>query len=259
MSEVEISQYPLSGRFLSGRFRHAMSEHEKAVLESLFYEVAEYDTDHEILRRGTSCDFSTMLVDGFAMRTIYQNDKRYIVGAQVPGDFIDLHAFALKRLDHNLVTNGPAKVAYVKHTRLREVMETEPHLARMFWFSTLLDAAIHREWILKLQQLKAERRVAHLMCELWYRLDLVEMGLPDGFQSPMTQVDLADSCGTTAIHMNRALRDLKKQGLVEFRRGRVLCEDRRALERHSQFDPTYLYGKGDLYIGRDFENDGDGS
>ena len=71
---------------------------------------------------------------------------------------MDLHAYALKRLDHDLMVIGRAKVGYVPHERLRGCMASEPHLARLFWFSTLLDAAIHREWIMKVAQLRAMGR-----------------------------------------------------------------------------------------------------
>ncbi|WP_128893262.1 Crp/Fnr family transcriptional regulator [Erythrobacter sp. HKB08] len=245
----EIDSYPLTARFLMGRLRHAMSEREKEILESSIEEVREYDQSHTVLERGKLCDFSTMLVSGFAIRTIHENNNRYIVGIQVPGDFMDLHAFALKRLDHDLVTLGPTKIGLVSHKRLQELMQGEPHLSRLFWFSTLLDAAIHRQWTLKLQQLKASRRTAHLLAEIWHRFDQVGLANPTGFRSPLTQSDLADMCGTTPIHMNRSLGELRRKGLADFRRGKLVCNDRAALEQMGDFDPTYLYGEGDLFMG----------
>ena len=251
----ELERYPLTGRFLMHRLRHALSDHEKELLESLIDRTETYDRPKRLIARGQVCNHSTMLIEGFMVRTIHEHDKRYVVGVQVPGDFVDLHAFALKRLDHDLVTIGPTKVGFVPHDAIERVMEREPHLARLFWFSTLMDAAVHREWILKLEQLKAERRVAHLLCELWKRLEFVGLARPNGFRSPLTQADLADSCGTTAIHMNRTLAELKRQGLAEFRRGTLIAPDRKKLEKHADFDPTYLYGVGDLYIGSELTRD----
>lgn len=253
--QKELSEYPLTGRFLMGRLRHAMGTREKEILESSISEVVDFEKGHRLVTRGEKCDHSTMLIEGFAIRTIVENGRRYVVGIQVPGDFVDLHAFALKRLDHDLVTLGPAKVGYVSHSRLQDLMNSEPHLSRLFWFSTLLDAAIHRQWTLKLEQLKAYRRVAHLLAEIWYRLELVGLAHPDGFRTPLTQTDLADMCGTTAIHMNRALRALSREGVAEFRRGNVTVTDRKNFEKHGDFNPTYLYGQGDLYIGAELTRD----
>ncbi len=236
-----------------GRLRHAMGEREKEILESSVVDVDEFSGPHKLLARGDVCERSTMLIEGFMLRTIYENGQRYIVGVQVPGDFVDLHAFALKRLDHDLITVGPAKVGYVPHDRLRDLMRSEPHLSRLFWFSTLLDAAIHRQWTLKLGQLKAARRVAHLFAEIWCRLDMVGLARPNGFRTPLTQADLADMCGTTAIHMNRSLSELRRAGIAEFRRGLVTASDRGKLEQFGDFNSDYLYGQGSLHMGDTFE------
>ena len=245
----ELDRYPLTGRFLMGRLRHAMSDREKDILERSIVDVRRYSDEHRVLARGELCSRSRMLIEGFILRTIRENDRRYIVGIQVPGDFVDLHAFALKRLDHDIVTLGPTLIGSVGHERLTELMATEPHLSRLFWFSTLLDAALHRQWVLKLEQLKANRRVAHLMAEIWHRLEMVGLAGPGGFRSPLTQVDLADMCGTTPVHMNRAIGELRRLDVADFRRGTVSFADRRRLEEHGDFDPAYLYGQGALQVG----------
>jgi CRP-like cAMP-binding protein len=252
----EIETYPLTGRFLLGRSRHAMREREKVLLEEAIEDVEQLDRTSTVLARGELANRSTMLIDGFILRTIVENDRRYVVGIQVPGDFVDLHAYALKRLDHNIVTLGPARVGYISHERIGHIHEHEPHLSRLFWFSTLLDAAIHRQWTLKLEQLKASRRVAHRLCEIWDRLAMVGLARPNGFRSPLTQIDLADMCGTTAIHMNRALSELRREEIAEFRRGTVVVRDRKRLAQHGDFDPAYLYGHGQLQIQHELDGNG---
>ncbi len=244
----DVTRYPLTGRFLLGRSRHALGEREKELLEKSISEVAEFDKPHRIIARGEPATRSTMLIEGFILRTITEKDRRYVVAIQVPGDFVDLHAYALKRLDHDVVTIGAAKVGFVPHSRIAELHANEPHLSRLLWFSTLLDAAIHRQWTLKLEQLKASRRVAHRLAEIWKRLEMVGLGRANGFRSPLTQTDLADMCGTTPIHMNRALSELRQAELAEFRRGLVIVRDRARLEAHGDFDPAYLYGDGPLRV-----------
>jgi len=245
----ETENYPLTGRFLLGRLRHAMTAEEKDVVESLIEDTERFRSPTVLLERGQLADRSTLLIEGFLLRTIFEDGQRYIVGVHVPGDFADLHAFALKRLDHNVVTVGDTVVGYVSHARLMEVMERYPHLTRLLWFATLLDAAIHRQWILKLEELPAPRRVAHIFAELWHRLDLVGLGRRDGLRTPLIQADLADMCGTTAIHMNRALGQLRKEGIAEFRRGALYVNDRARLEAFATFNPDYLYGQGGLRVG----------
>lgn len=249
----DIERYPLTGRFLMGRSRHAMAEREKELLESTIDEVVEYDRPYRILSRGQLANRSTMLIEGFVIRTIAERGRRYILSIHVPGDFVDLHAYALKRLDHDVLTIGHAKVGYTSHAHINRIHETEPHLSRLLWFSTLLDAAIQRQWTLKLEQLKASRRVAHRLAEIWFRLEMVGLGRANGFRSPLTQTDLADMCGTTPIHMNRALSELRREDIVEFRRGLVIGRDRARLEKHADFDAAYLYGQGPLHLGDELD------
>ena len=245
----EVERYPLTGRFMASRLRHAMTDGEKGLLEGLVGEVRELQGEAQIIARGDFCEHSTILIDGFMVRTINENSERSIVGFQVPGDFVDLHGFALKRLDHDLSTLGRATIGIVPHQRLREVLEQEPHLARLFWFATLLDAAIHREWISKMTKLRAVGRVAYLITELWYRLRMVGFGNSKGFTTPFTQIHLADMCGLSEIHMNRSVRDLREGGVVEFRRGRITILDAERLKEMARFNPAYLYGEGGLEVG----------
>lgn len=237
--------------FLKGRLRHAMSDREAALLDELVEEGERIPDGHVVQKRAVPADKSTLLLDGFIARVIEDGGIRNIVGLQVPGDFVDLHAFALKRLDHDVVAIGPALVGYVSHEKLARVVREEPHLTRMLWFSTLLDAAIHREWILKLEQLKAEERLGHIMCELWHRLNFVGLADSHGYNMPLLQTHLANACGTTAVHINRVIKSVRQRGLLELNRGRVTLPDRPELERFSRFTPDYLYGEGSLYMSED--------
>lgn len=251
MGTAKADPYPLTGRFLRGRLRHLMTSGEKALIESLVESAERFSRPVGLLARGDVAERSTLIIEGYAMRVINEGGQRFIVGLQVPGDFADLHGFALKRLDHDIVTLGETVVGFVPHDRLERALADSPRIARLLWFASLIDAAIHRQWILKLEQLTAPRRAAHIFAELWRRLDMVGLGRRDGLRTPLTQTDLADMCGTTAIHMNRALATLKREGVAEFRRGAVYVPDRGRLERFARFSADYLYGEGSLRIGRE--------
>lgn len=244
----ELERYPRTGRFLMGRLRSAMTDGEKQLVEDLIEREHEVAGGELIARRGAECSASTILIEGFAVRVIQRRGGPHIVGLQVPGDFIDLHGFALKRLDHDIVALGAGKVGRVSHARLRQVIDKRPHLARLLWFSTLLDAAIHREWILKLEDLNAAQRVAHAFCEISRRLEMVGLGGPHGFSLPLTQAQLASMCGTTAVHMSRALRQLRTETQTTFRHGTLQCPNLDVLAQFCEFSPSYLYGPGELQL-----------
>ncbi len=242
------TKHPLTGSFLRGRLRHAMTAEEMDSVEGLIVETERLSGTHVVLRRGEVLHRSTMLIEGYVLRVMEDDGKRHIVGINVPGDFIDLHGFALKRLDHDVMTVGSTVLGYAPHESIAQVLEESPHLARIMWFSTLLEAAIHREWILALERLNSDGRLAHLISELWHRLDFVGLADAGGFGFPLTQADLADACGTTAIHMNRVVRQLRSLGLADLRRGRVSIPERAKLEAYARFNPDYLYGDGQLMV-----------
>ncbi len=241
--------YPRSETFLKGRLRHAMTSREMAELEEILSDEQDVPAGTIVLEAGKLYDKSMLLTEGMMLRTIDTDHQQRIVGLQVPGDFVDLHSFALKRLDHNIQAVGECRVVYGRHDDLKAAIDGNSHLARILWFATLLDAAIHRQWILKTKQLRADACAAHFFAETWARLELVGMARNDGFNSSLTQSHIAEFCGTTPVHMSRVLRTIRERGLGEFRRGRFYCNDRKGLEEFGRFDPGYLYGDDSLGIG----------
>ena len=224
------------------RVRDVLSREEEDVLRGSVAEIREHPAGRTIVRSGTTLSASTLLVDGIACRYKDLADgQRQIMELHVAGDFIDLHGFLLKRLDHNIGTMTAVRVAQVPHDALRGITETHPHLGRMLWFSTLLDAAIHREKILSIGRRSAVARIAHILCELLVRLRLVGLADETGDARPLTQADLADVTGLTSVHVNRMLKKLRDSGLLTFRGGRVTIGDWDALQRVAEFDPTYLH------------------
>jgi CRP-like cAMP-binding protein len=104
----------------------------------------------------------------------------------------------------------------------------------------LIDAAIFREWIVNLGSRSAEQRAAHMMLELKERLKVIRND-DEEFELPISQEELGDAIGTTAVHANRVLKALRDQGLVTFRKRTVTIHNLQALEELGDFDPLYLH------------------
>jgi CRP-like cAMP-binding protein len=224
------------------RTRDLLADEEERVLRDAIAEIREIPAGRPIVRARVTLSHSTLLLDGLACRYKDLADgQRQIMELHVSGDFIDLHGFLLKELDHNVGSIGPVRIALVPHEALRDITEGYPHLARMLWFSTLLDAAIHRERILSVGRRSALARIAHLFCELFVRLQVVGLAGDDRYRLPLTQGDLADVSGLTSVHVNRMLKKLRDDGLLTFRGGEVVIHDWDRLRREAEFDATYLH------------------
>ena len=58
---------------------------------------------------------------------------------------------------------------------------------------------------------------------------------------PLTQAELGECLGLTAVHVNRTIQELRRRGLVELNRRQVTILDIEALEQVAEFDSCYLY------------------
>lgn len=219
-----------------------LSEAERALLESAVSHTQTYSAEQVVVRQGIPVDISTLLIKGLMTRHVDAPDgRRHLVALHVPGDFVDLHAYALKRLDHDVAALTDVTVAIFPHASLEKIQESDARLTRRLWFLTLLDAAMHRQWIYRLASLNATQRVAHFLCETNARL--LAIGASDGrtFSLPMTQADIGEVCSLTNVHVNRVLRELREAQLCNLRASRVEISDLRGLVAKAIFDPQYLY------------------
>ena len=224
------------------RARDDVSAEEEQVIRSLPSEIVEVPADRTVIRHGQELHHSTLLLEGWMARAKdLPTGQRQLAELQVAGDFTDLHGFTLKRLDHDIISITRCRMAVVPHERLKVMTERYPHLTRLYWFGTNLDAAIHREWTLSLGRRTALARMAHLFCELNVRLGVVGLAEGNSFDFPLTQTELSECLGLTSVHVNRTLQELRRTGLVEVQNRRVKILDLNGLKAAAEFDASYLY------------------
>lgn len=224
------------------RVRDILSAAEEAALLGLIDTVEEVPAKKLVVARGVPLRHSILLLDGLMCRyKDLKNGRRQISALHVPGDFLDLHGFTLKHLDHDVMALAKSHMVLVPHERLTQLTIDFPHLTRLLWFSTNLDAAIHREWEVSLGQRSGVERVAHLFCELFTRMSVVGLVEGHSYDLPMSQAELGECLGLTPVHTNRVLRNLRERGLAEMKARQVHIHDMAGLKALAEFDPVYLY------------------
>src|SRR5262249_33912982 len=143
-------------------------------------------------------------------------------------------------MDHAVTALTACDVALIPHQHLLAAIEKHPRLALALWSDTLLTAAIHREWVANVGRRPAYARIAHLFCELWFRLKSVGLSHNYTFDLPVTQTDLGDATGLSLVHVNRTIQRLRADGLISVSNGRVVLLDWQRLTEVAGFDPAYL-------------------
>jgi CRP-like cAMP-binding protein len=212
----------------------------EVVLGAVSHEV-DFQAGQDIVKEGTRPKVCSLVVRGLAARyMVLAGGGRQFTALHVPGDFVDLHSLLLKRMDHAVLALAPTRVARIAHDALRQITVEFPHLARLLWLTTLVDGAIHREWILSMGRRQAPARLAHLICELFTRFQAV--GKADGlsFSLPLTQAQMGDVLGISSVHMNRTLQELRREGLISWQGQAVTIKDWQHLKSLAEFDPAYL-------------------
>jgi len=221
--------------------RDIVSDSELVALAEVLDPPRKVDAHVDIVLEHAYAEHSILLLEGFTARYSTLSDgRRQITEINVAGDFVDLHSLLMKQMDHGVVTLTPCVIAHAPHSRLRRLTEEHAHLTRLLWLDTIVDAAIHRQWLVAMGRRSGLGHLAHLVCELFTRLSAV--GLTEGqtFNLPLTQTVLSDALGLSTVHVNRLIAELRREGLVRWSNPQVEILDWPRLSQIAEFDPTYL-------------------
>ncbi|RPF72531.1 Crp/Fnr family transcriptional regulator [Aurantiacibacter spongiae] len=224
------------------RKRFAFSDAEERMLLERMSGTTRFSAGDVLVSEGSPVTFSSLLSDGFVCREkMTDSGHRQIAEVTVPGDFIDLHSYPLGRLDHSITALTDCRTVRLYHEDIDAIIQERPRLARILWFATMVDASIHREWIVNLGSRKGAKRMAHFFCEMYYRLEVVDMVRDGTFFLPLTQGQLGEALGFTPVHTNRLLQELRAANLLEYRSHSATVADIGELASFAGFDPDYLY------------------
>ena len=232
----------LDGMIRKFERRASLSDADREALIELPFRMTRAEPGRYLVREGAVADHSILIISGLAYRhKISADGSRQIVSIHIPGDFVDLEGSLLKVADHNVQALTRCDLATVPRAALREVLLAHPQVAYAMWIDTLIDASIFREWIMNVGRRDARERLAHIFCEFALRLESAGMGSTTGYELPMTQEQLADATGLTAVHVNRTLKAMDAEGLIKRERRFILIPDWEKLRTVAGFSELYLH------------------
>lgn len=195
-----------------------------------------------LIDEGDRPEYVHVVLEGFAFRyKVLPDGERQVLAWLVPGDFCDLHVAVLGEMDHAIATVSESTIGQIPTDQVEQLAQTSPALSRALWWASLVQEAILREWLVNLGRRTAEGRMAHFFCELHARLASVELVGDGALDFPLTQAELADSLGISAVHTNRTLQVLRDAGLVQWTGRKLVLANIDGLRKLAQFDPNYLH------------------
>lgn len=219
-----------------------LSKDDKAALQRISKVTRTIAPRRDLIREGEKPQFVHLIVEGWACRyKTLPDGRRQVVAFFVPGDFCDLNVYILKHMDHSLGAITRIAVADISREEMDTLTTNHPRITQALLWESLVNNAIQREWTLNIGQRTAYERISHLLIEMYVRLDTVGLTQNGSCDFPLTQNDLADATGLTAVHVNRTLQELRRDGLIQLERKRLNIPDFRRLSEAAMFNPNYLH------------------
>jgi CRP-like cAMP-binding protein len=221
-----------------------LSEPDRQAIFQLPHKVLKLEAQSYILREGDRPERCAVLLQGYSIRhKLTGNGSRQILAINIPGEALDFQNLFLKESDHNLQMLTRGLIAEIPIQAVQELVLAHSEIARAILTTSLIEASIFREWAVNIGRRDARSRIAHLLCEFAYR-QTVEGFSRDGlYELPITQEQLADATGLTAVHVNRVLQGLQRDGLIERDRRIVRFPSWQRLRDVADFNPRYLHAR----------------
>jgi CRP-like cAMP-binding protein len=234
--------HPAIGKFVARLLRRSMLSSEEAhALLNLSFRAAQLPAHADIIYPGETVSHACLVAKGLVGRFDQMRDgKRQIAAFHIPGDMCDLHSVVAPTAGWGMGALSATTVLFVPHAELRKLALGYPNVSLAFWRDSTADASVLAKWVGNLGRQEARARLAHLLCETGVRLELAELGTRSSFVLEATQEQLADALGLTAVHVNRTMQALRRDGLVATHGRTIEIADWQRLAQVADFDPAYL-------------------
>ena len=211
-------------------------------LRVLTHDEAHFARQDQIIGAGDPFTHVYLLNEGWAVRhKLLESGDRQVVNFALPGDFLCYNATLFNSSDYYLTAQTKLKVFVIPIDSFGKMLAAQGRLALALSWANAHEEALMAERIVSLGRRTAKERMAHLFCELWRRLELLDLTDGNKFPMPVTQEDLADTLGLSAVHVNRTLRKLRGEQLIATDVNQIRILDMKGLERVAGFDDGYLH------------------
>ena len=224
-------------------YHRTLSADDRAALLALPHTVRSLERNHYVVREYERAAHCCVLLQGYAVRTkLVVGGGRQICSVHMKGEIVDLQNSLLGKADHSVQMLTSGEVAMIPRQAIEQIAFERPDVGKAMWIDTLVDASIFREWIANVGRRDSRTRIAHLLCELALRLKVAGLGQQTNYEVPMTQDQLADATGLTPVHVNRTIKGLEAEGLIERSNPRfITIGDWKKLAEAGDFDSNYLH------------------
>lgn len=182
---------------------------------------------HTILRReGEVPRHIYLLIHGWvASSVLLAGGERQIVKFHLPGDLLGTSSMCLAKAADTLTALTPITVSRVPLPAFGALFTRSPRFAASMFLSVQRERVALMDRLAAVGRTSAIARVAALLLDLDERLAMIAGATAGVFELPVTQEQIGDHLGLTAVHVNRVFRQLVEGGMIARDRQRIELRD----------------------------------
>ena len=173
-----------------------------------------------VLRHGTMMSY-VILPDG----------SRQILRFLFPGDLIATPALVYRSAPETLMALTESTVAIIDRAQIAALIVDHPRIAGLLLVRDQIERVALTDRMANLGRGSAKARICALLIGLRNRHRRLDASVQDSFSPCLTQEQIGDATGLTAVHVNRMLRQLEDEGLLARDGGRITFLNEHALAR----------------------------
>jgi CRP-like cAMP-binding protein len=178
---------------------------------------------------------------------LLEDGRRQIIRFHLRGDLLGGDSLAFAEAPDAIVALTDCEVQLIDKARFGRLFAEQPRLAALLFAMMQIDRVLLTDRLTSLGRSSAKGRVAALLLWIANRAKMADPGAGDSIPVPMTQEEIGDATGLTAVHVNRTMRALVEQGLIARSSGAIRILDTARLsrvanhvERKERLDPNWL-------------------
>lgn len=218
----------------------ALTPNERTTLEALEERERHLRRGNVLQRERDRVSEIYILSKGLMMSYVLLDDgSRQILRFLFPGDMLATTNLVYPKAPETIAALTDCTVCPFDRSALSRLMETHPRLAAVILAHTQIERVALTDRLASLGRTSAKTRVAAILLELRSRLRMLDKSIANVFPLGLTQEEIGDATGLTAVHVNRMLRQLEEEGLIAREGGRVTVLDDQGLVRAANYVDRY--------------------
>jgi CRP/FNR family transcriptional regulator len=213
-----------------------LTVNERAALARLEERPRELRRGAILLRENDPFSELYILQRGMAMSYVLLDDgSRQILRFLFPGDMLAVSALVYRDSPETIITMTECTVCPFDRSVIGAIVTDHPRLAAIIMVVNQIEKVALTDRLAALGRTSAKARIAALLLEIRNRMRTTDKAIGNAFTLGLTQEEIGDATGLTAVHVNRMLRQLEEDGLISRENGRVTLTNEAQLARAANY------------------------